>query len=93
MATSLIIHEKIETTTGKAAAIRPYVEKLITKGKVNTLTSERYLAKHLYTKKAIKKMLEVIGPRYLKRAGGYTRTVKLGFRRGDGAEVVSIELV
>lgn len=93
MATSLIIHDAITTTEGKAAALRPYVEKLITKGKTKTMISERYLLKHLYTKKAVEKMLNVVGPKYATRPGGYTRTVKIGFRPGDGAKLVTIELV
>ena len=93
LATNLIVSESITTTDGKAKALRPYVEKLITHAKKKTLTNERYLAKYLYTKKAVTKAMEVIGPRYAQRAGRYTRTVKIGFRPGDGASMVTIELV
>ena len=90
---SLVLYEKINTTTGKAKAMRPIVERLITKAKENTLASRRYLAKYLYTENAVKKMMEVIGPRFAGRFGGYTRIIKTGIRRGDGGEKSLIELV
>ncbi len=90
---SLVLYEKITTTLAKAKALRPRVEKLITISKVNTLASRRQLMKVLYTKNAIKKLMEVLGPRYLERKGGYTRIIKLGVRKGDGAEKAVIELV
>ncbi len=91
--TNLIVHEAIVTTEAKAKTIKPMVEKLITKGKVASLHSERELAKVLYTDKAVKKVLEVLGPRYQERPGGYTRITKLGFRQGDGASMVQLEFV
>lgn len=93
LAESLILYEKISTTSGKAKALRPIVERLITKAKENTLASRRYLAKYLYTENAVKKMMEVIGPRFAQRHGGYTRITKIGVRKGDGGEKSIIELV
>lgn len=93
LATNLIIYEKIKTTKAKAKAVKPIVEKLITTSKTNTLASRRKLLAVLYHKKAIAKALEVLGPRYLERKGGYTRIINLGRRQGDGAEIVQIEFV
>lgn len=90
---SLVLHEKITTTLAKAKALRPKVEKLITTAKANTLASRRNIAKVLYTKNATKKLMEVLGPRYADRKGGYTRIIKLGVRKGDGGEEAIIELV
>ncbi|OGH88603.1 MAG: 50S ribosomal protein L17 [Candidatus Magasanikbacteria bacterium RIFOXYC2_FULL_42_28] len=90
---SLVLYEKITTTTGKAKALRPLAERLITKAKQNNLAARRYLGTFLYTAKVIKKMMEVIGPRYADRQGGYTRITKIGVRRGDGGEQSVIELV
>lgn len=93
LAESLILYEKINTTKAKAKAVRGVVERLITKAKAKDLNARRELLKHLYTKNAVNKLLEQLGPRYLDRKGGYTRTVMLKNRVGDGAEEVLIELV
>jgi large subunit ribosomal protein L17 len=93
LAVSLILYEKIQTTGAKAKTLRPIVEKLITKGKTNTLVARRNLLKYLYKESAVKKIIEDIGPRYKDRKGGYTRILKLGRRAGDAAEIVQIELV
>ena len=93
LAVSLIVYEKIETTEAKAKAVRPIVERLVTKGKSKTLHAKRELDKVLPEKKAVKKILEVLGPRYKDRPGGYTRIIKLRERKGDGAPVVQIEFV
>lgn len=93
LATSVILYEKIETTAAKAKVIRPVVEKAITSGKQPTLAHRRELMKLFYTDHPVKKILEVLGPRYMTRPGGYTRITKLGARQGDGAEMVQIELV
>ncbi len=93
LAVSLILYEKIQTTKAKAKTIKPIVERLITKGKVNTLVARRNLLKYLYKEAAVKKILEDIGPRYKDRKGGYTRILNLGRRAGDAAEIVQIELV
>lgn len=93
LAVSLILYEKIQTTKAKAKALRPVVEKLISKGKINNLTSRRNLLKYLYKETAVKKILEDLGPKYKDRAGGYTRIMNVGRRQGDGAEIAQIELV
>ena len=93
LATSLILYEKIKTTKAKAQALRPLVERLVTVAKKNDLTARRRLLAVLYDKKAVSKALEVIGPRYKDRNGGYTRITKIGPRQGDGADVAQIEFV
>lgn len=93
LAASVILYEKVRTTEAKAKAVRPLVEKAITDGKKNTLAARRKLMKFFYTEHAVKKILEVLGPRYLERPGGYTRIVKVGHRKNDGADMVQIELV
>ncbi|MDD4606785.1 MAG: 50S ribosomal protein L17 [Patescibacteria group bacterium] len=93
LAQSLILYEKIETTEAKAKEMRSIVEKMITIGKENNLTTRRHLISLLPTKNAVDKVLEVLGPKYKDRPGGYTRIVKIGPRQGDGAKIVQISLV
>lgn len=93
LAANVILYEKITTTQAKAKAVKPLVEKAITSGKKATLASRRKLMSFFYTDHAVKKILEVLGPRYQSREGGYTRIVKLAPRKNDGAEMVQIELV
>ncbi len=93
LATELVLYEKIKTTEAKAKAIRPIIEKLITKGKVGDLHAKRELLKYLYQDNAVKKVLEELGPRYKTRKGGYTRIIKLGTRQGDAAKIAQIEFV
>ena len=93
LATSVILYEHVNTTLAKAKAVKPLVEKLITRGKTKSLHSRRELLKVLNTESAVNKVLEEIGPRYATRPGGYTRVIKLGTRKGDGAEVAQIQLV
>jgi large subunit ribosomal protein L17 len=90
---NLVLHEKIKTTYAKAKVLRPHIERMVTTAKKGDLTARRQLIKKLTTDGAVNKMLEVIGPRYKTRAGGYTRIVKIGPRKGDGAEIVQIEFV
>jgi len=90
---SLIFYEKIKTTKAKAKATRSLVEKYITIAKANTLTARRALLAKLFTENAVKKLLEVIAPRYKERKGGFTRITMLKSRKGDGAEEVIIEFV
>ena len=92
LATAVILYEKIKTTQAKAKAVRPLVEKAITTGKKPTLAARRNLMKLFYTDHPVKKILEVLGPRYISRPGGYTRTTKRAPRKNDGAELVQIEL-
>lgn len=93
LASSIILHEKVKTTDAKAKMVRPLVEKAITAGKKPTLASRRKLLGFFFTEHPVKKIFEVLGPRYAARAGGYTRIIKLGHRPSDGADVVQIELI
>lgn len=93
LATSVIVYEKVKTTAAKAKAVQPVVEKMITKAKKGDLTARRYFLDFFTTVQPVNKMMEVIGPRYKNRAGGYTRVTKLGHRQGDGADIAQIELV
>lgn len=93
LAASVILYEKVKTTQAKARAVRPLVEKAITVGKKPTLASRRQLLALFYTDHPVKKIIEVLSPRYEKRSGGYTRMVKIGSRKNDGADMVNIELV
>jgi large subunit ribosomal protein L17 len=88
-----VLYEKVKTTEAKAKAVRPLVEKAITAGKTPTLASRRKLLSFFYTDHPVKKIFDVLGPRYATRPGGYTRITKLGHRKNDGAEMVQIELV
>ena len=90
---SLILHEKVKTTKAKAKAAQSLAERLITKSKNNTLASRRSIATVLYSKNSVKKLMEVIGPRYAERAGGYTRLTVIKNRIGDGAPEALVELV
>ena len=93
LAVSVLLYEKVRTTEAKAKAVRAIVERAIARGRENTLTSRRYLLSMLPSKSAVDKVLEVLGPKYKERKGGYTRIVKAGRRKGDGAPIVFIELV
>lgn len=93
LATSVIVYEKVKTTEGKAKAVRPVVEKLITTAKKGDLAARRRLIAFFTTNQPVEKMMDVIGPKYKDRQGGYTRITKLGNRQGDGAPTVQIELV
>jgi len=90
---SLILHKKLITTIAKAKYFRPFVEKLITIGKNKNLSTRRQLIKELNNEKVAKKILEEVSPKYIERKGGYTRIIKIGFRKGDNAEIVQIELI
>lgn len=92
LATSVILHEKVQTTKAKAKAVRPLVEKLITTGKGGTLSDRRKLIS-VVGENAAKKVIEVLAPRYKERPGGYLRLTNLGRRQGDGAEMTQIEMV
>lgn len=93
LATSVVLYEHVNTTLAKAKAVRPLVERLITKGRAKSLTTRRELMKVLTVESAVNKILEELGPRYATRPGGYTRIIKLGSRKGDGAETAQIQLV
>lgn len=93
LAESLVVHGGIRTTHAKARALRTVVEPLVTRAKRGNLFDKRQIAKVLYTKAAVDKMVKEIGPRYKERNGGYTRIIKIGSRVNDGAPVVRIEFV
>jgi len=93
MATSLLIHERIETTVPKAKELRSIVEKMITLGKHGDLHSRRLAASYLFDDEAVKKVFSDIAPRFKDRSGGYTRILRKGPRFGDGAEMAFLELV
>lgn len=93
LATSVILHEKVRTTQAKAKAVKPLVERAITAGKTPTLASRRKLMRFFYTEHPVKKIFEVLAPRYENRPGGYTRIVKIGARKNDAADMAHIELV
>lgn len=93
LASSLIEHGAIETTEAKAKELRPFVEKLITKARSGTLHDRRMAGKHVHKRGTADKLFAEIGPRFAKRPGGYTRILKIGHRKGDGAEMARIELV
>ena len=93
LAASLIKHEQIVTTLPKAKDLRPVVEKLVTLGKRGDLHARRQAIAQMRDIAMVKKLFEVIGPRYKERHGGYTRVLKAGFRYGDNAPVAVIEFV
>jgi large subunit ribosomal protein L17 len=93
LAAALIKHEQITTTLPKAKDLRPVVEKLVTLGKRGDLHARRQAIAQLRDLAMVKKLFEVIGPRYKKRDGGYLRVLKSGFRYGDSAPVAVIEFV
>lgn len=90
---ALVLHGQIRTTEAKAKAIRGLVDKLITKGKEQTLHARRLIAAFLQDKKAVNKIVDDLGPLFKKRPGGFTRIIRLGSRRGDSAPMVKLELV
>jgi large subunit ribosomal protein L17 len=93
LVTSVIEHERIVTTVPKAKAARPLVEKMITLAKRDTLHARRQAAAFLETPASVKKLFDKLGTRFGQRTGGYTRVVRLGWRKGDGAEQAMLELV
>jgi len=93
MATSLILHKRIQTTVAKAKALKMYVEPLITKAKEDTTHSRRVVFSYLKNKEAVTELFRTVAPKIADRPGGYTRVLKTGFRQGDGADMALIELV
>ena len=93
MCAALIKHEQITTTLPKAKDLRPIVEKLVTLGKRGDLHARRRAIAEIRDVPMVKKLFEVIGPRYKERNGGYTRVLKAGFRNGDSAPRAVIEFV
>ena len=93
MATSLIFHKRITTTTAKAKALKTYVEPLITKAKVDSTHSRRVAFSYLKDKSAVSELFRDVSPKIGERPGGYTRILKTGNRMGDNAEMCILELV
>lgn len=102
LATALLRHEHIETTLPKAKELRPFVERLITVAKrgvaagepgAKTLNARRLVLKDLQDRDVVAKLFDSLAPRFAERPGGYTRILKTGFRRGDGADTALIELI
>ena len=93
MVTSLFRYDRITTTKSKALEVRKSAEKLITRAKEDTVHNRREAAKFISDEKILNKLFTEIGPRMKERNGGYTRVLKLGFRQGDAADVVILELV
>jgi large subunit ribosomal protein L17 len=100
-ATALIRHEHLTTTVPRAKELRPFVERLITVAKrgvvagvaVKTLNARRLVMQDLQDREVVTKLFDTIAPRFASRAGGYTRLLRLGFRKGDAAEIAQVELV
>lgn len=93
MVTSLFRYERITTTKAKALAVRKAAEKLITRSKVDSVHNRRQAARFIQDDIVLAKLFNEIGPRMKDRTGGYTRVLKLGFRQGDAADMVILELV
>lgn len=93
MAISLIQHKRITTTLAKAKALKMYVEPLITRCKSDSTNSRRVVFRYLQNKEAIKELFGAVAEKVGDRPGGYTRIIKLGHRKGDGADIAFIELV
>ena len=93
MASSLIIHKKIETTVAKAKALRKYIETILTRSKNDTTHSRRTVFSLLNNKESVTELFNNISEKIASRPGGYTRIIKTGFRLGDNAEMCVIELV
>src|SRR5947199_7790912 len=101
-ASALIEHERIETTVARAKELRPFVERIITvakrslampEGSSHHVTARRAVARDIADRAVVQKLFDSIAPRFSERPGGYTRMLRIGFRRGDSAEVASVELV
>ena len=101
-AVALIRHERIETTVPRAKELRPFVERIISIAKrsldapeksAKGVTARRMVARDIADRVVVQKLFDTIAPRYPERPGGYTRMLRLGYRRGDAAEVASVELI
>lgn len=93
MVTSLFRYERITTTKAKALEVRKAAEKLITRSKVDSVHNRRQAARYIQDEVVLAKLFNEIGPRMKDRMGGYTRVLKIGFRQGDAADMVILELV
>jgi large subunit ribosomal protein L17 len=93
LVTSIIMHERVTTSPAKARAARSLVERIVTRGRTDTLHDRRMVARMVYGSEAVRKVFNELGPRYAQRPGGYTRILKLGPRFGDAAEACILEFV
>jgi large subunit ribosomal protein L17 len=93
LTTSLFRHERLTTTLPKAKELRPFAERLITLARRDDLHARRQVVRHVNDGEVVKKLFSVLGPRFASRPGGYTRTLKLGPRQGDGADMAIVELI
>jgi large subunit ribosomal protein L17 len=93
MASSLILHKRIETTVAKAKAVRQFIEPLVTRSKEDTTHSRRIVFSYLKQKEAVTELFRTIAPKIAECPGGYTRILKTGFRLGNGADMCIIEFV
>ena len=93
MATSLIMHKRIETTLAKAKALRVYVEPLINRSKEDTTHNRRIVFSYLHSKEAVNELFREVSQKIAQRPGGYTRILKTGIRQGDNSEMCIMELV
>lgn len=93
LAQELFWDERVTTTIAKAKMLRPYAEKMITKARTGSLHARRLILKDIEDTEVVTRLFDEVAPRYAERPGGYTRIVRLGPRRGDGAEMAIVELV
>lgn len=93
MVTSLLREERIQTTAPKAKSVNRLAEKMITLGKRGDLHARRQAMEYINDEEVVKKLFDVLASKYAERSGGYTRIIKVGYRRGDAAEMVILELV
>lgn len=93
MATSLIMHKRVETTLAKAKALRVYVEPIINRSKEDTMHNRRMVFSYLHSKEAVNELFREVSQKVAQRPGGYTRILKTGIRHGDNSEMAIIELV
>src|SRR5450432_4784258 len=93
LVTSVIVEERVETTVPKAKAAKPIVEKMITLGKRGDLAARRLALSYLMTDESVVKLFDTVGPRFGDRNGGYTRIIRTGWNKGDGADKAFLELL
>jgi large subunit ribosomal protein L17 len=93
LVTSLFRDERITTTEARAKEVKRIAEKMVTLAKRGDLSARRQALEYIYEEKVVRKLFDTYGPKYADRQGGYTRLVKLGYRRGDAAQLAMLELV
>ena len=93
LVTSVIKEGRVVTTEARAEAVRPVVEHLITMGKKGDLAARRQALAYVWEEDAVRRLFDTVASRYERRPGGYTRIIKLGYRRGDAARMAILELV